>query len=323
MPSLFLMKQSFLLFVCCLVFSSVYSQKKFVPDTTYTKQVGQAFNLQIKGQFKDAALAYDSAFLTSGGGAKPLDLYNAAFTWVFANNISRALDHLEKAVYEYGFDDVEKLQREGELVGLSKDSRWTKLLQTAKKNREQREAKLDKGLTAKLKRVYYDDQYLRLQMDSVQKKYGQDSKEMKELWKAMLHKDSLNKLIVTEIIDTKGWLGPDEIGEEGANTLFFVIQHADPATQEKYLPAFRKAVQEGNAKPQQLALLEDRTRVNKGQKQIYGSQVSFNPLTNKNEFEPIEDAINVNKRRALVGLGPLEEYAKLFGIEYKLPLKAD
>lgn len=302
---------------------SLYSQKKFVPDTTYTKQVGQAFNLQIKRQFKDAALAYDSAFITSGGRAKPLDLYNAAFAWFFANNISRTFDHLEKAVYEYGFDDVEKLQREGELIGLSKDNRWAKLLQTAKKNREQREAKLDKGLTAKLERVYYDDQYLRLQIDSLQKKYGQDSKEMKELWKTILYKDSQNLIIVKEIIDTKGWLGPDEIGEEGANTLFYVIQHADPATHDKYLPALRKAVQEGNAKPQQLALLEDRTRVNKGQKQIYGSQLSFDPRINKYVFEPIEDEINVNKRRALMGLGTLEEYAKLFGIEYKLPSRAD
>lgn len=315
------MTKTSLLFTSCLFCISLYSQKKFIPDTTYIKQIGQAFNLQMKRQFKDAALAYDSAFIGSGGRAKPLDLYNAAFAWFFANNTNRTFDHLEKAVYEFGFDDVEKLQREGELIGLSKDNRWPKLLQTTKKNREQREAKLDKGLTAKLGLVLYEDQHLRLQLDSIQKKYGQDSKEMKELWKTILYKDSQNLIIVKKIIDTKGWLGPGEIGEEGANTLFYVIQHADPTTQDKYLPALRKAVQEGNAKPQQLAMLEDRTRVNKGQKQIYGSQVSFNPLTNKNEFEPIEDEINVNKRRALVGLGTLEEYAKQFGIDYKLPLR--
>ncbi len=82
---------------------------------------------------------------------------------------------------------------------------------------------------------------------------------MKELWKTILYKDSKNLLIVKEIIDTKGWLGPDVIGEKGNTTLFLVIQHADPATQEKYLPVLRKAVQEGNAAPQDLALLEDRT----------------------------------------------------------------
>lgn len=33
------------------------------------------------------------------------------------------------------------------------------------------------------------------------------------------------------------------------------------------------------------------------------------------------DEPNVNKRRASVGLQPLEDYAKLFGIEYVLPQK--
>ncbi len=132
MANLFLMKRSLLLCVCWLFLSSLYSQTKFIPDTTYIKQIGQAFNLQMKGQFKDAALAYDSVFTVSGGRAKPLDLYSAAFAWIGAG-IDRAFDHLEKAVYEYGFDDVEKLQREGELFGLNKDSRWNKLLLTAKK----------------------------------------------------------------------------------------------------------------------------------------------------------------------------------------------
>lgn len=42
----------------------------------------------------------------------------------------------------------------------------------------------------------------------------------------------------------------------------------------------------------------------------------------KYDFHPIEDEANVDKRRAEIGLGPLEEYARLFGIEYK-PVKRD
>jgi hypothetical protein len=37
------------------------------------------------------------------------------------------------------------------------------------------------------------------------------------------------------------------------------------------------------------------------------------------QFFPIQDEANVNKRRASVGLQPLEEYAKFFGINYVLP----
>jgi hypothetical protein len=124
---------------------------------------------------------------------------------------------------------------------------------------------------------------------------------------------------VKNIIDTYGWLGPDEIGEQGALTIFLVIQHSDSLTQVTYLPALRQAVKKGKAQPQSLALLEDRSLINQGKEQIYGSQVRRNEQTGKNEFFPIRDEANVNKRRASVGLQPLEEYAKFFGFEYVLP----
>ena len=54
-----------------------------------------------------------------------------------------------------------------------------------------------------------------------------------------------------------------------------------------------------------------------GKNQIYGSQV-VNSKTGELVFYPIEDEKNVNIRRAKVGLQPIEEYAKYFGIEYKL-----
>ena len=80
----------------------------------------------------------------------------------------------------------------------------------------------------------------------------------------------------------------------------------------------REAVGKGKAKTQDLALLEDRILTTQGKEQIYGSQLRRNEQ-GKYEFFPIMDEVNVNKRRASVGLGPLEEYAKYFGVDYVLP----
>ena len=57
-----------------------------------------------------------------------------------------------------------------------------------------------------------------------------------------------------------------------------------------------------------------------GKEQIYGSQVKGN---NKGgyEFYPIKDEANVNKRRASMNLGPLEDYAKSFGFFYVPPIE--
>ena len=90
-----------------------------------------------------------------------------------------------------------------------------------------------------------------------------------------------------------------------------VLQHADDATQRKYLKVFREAVKNRNASPSDLALLEDRINVHSGRPQVYGSQLTCDK-DNKCKLFPIEDPDHVDQRRHEVGLMPLAEYLKLF-----------
>jgi hypothetical protein len=129
--------------------------------------------------------------------------------------------------------------------------------------------------------------------------------------------DSINLQQVELLIKKYGWLGKSFVGARGNNTIFLVIQHSDLATQEKYLPLLQKSVDEEESRPSDLALLKDRVLMRQGKKQIYGTQIVFNKAGGQ-EFYPIEDEKNVNSRREKVGLQPIEEYAKLFGIDYKL-----
>jgi len=176
-------------------------------------------------------------------------------------------------------------------------------------------------LTAQLDSIHVKDQRYRQMIDDVEAKHGYESKEMKDLWRTINKNDSANLIQVTNILETYGWLGADAVGEQGNATIFLVIQHADLKTQEKYLPMMRQAVKNGKAKGSELALLEDRVAMRQGKKQIYGSQISRDQKTGKYFVAPIEDEPNVNKRRAAVGLMPLEDYARHFNIEYKLPEK--
>jgi hypothetical protein len=128
--------------------------------------------------------------------------------------------------------------------------------------------------------------------------------------------DSLNLIEVEKIISRYGWPGQSFVGQKGNVTVFLVIQHAELAVQEKYLPLLRASVAKGESRASNLALLEDRIRMRQGKKQIYGSQIHFNKETGAQEFWPIEDEASVNTRRAKMGMQPIEEYAKLFGIVY-------
>jgi hypothetical protein len=129
--------------------------------------------------------------------------------------------------------------------------------------------------------------------------------------------DSCNQVQVKALIAKYGWLGKSVIGNYN-QVMFLVIQHADLETQEKYFPLLKESADKGESSKTDAAMMHDRILMRQGKKQIYGSQVVLNK-TGGQEFYPIEDEKNVNLRRQKIGMQPIEEYAKYFGIEYKLP----
>lgn len=137
----------------------------------------------------------------------------------------------------------------------------------------------------------------------------------------MALQDSLDLARVTFIIDSAGWLGEAQIGHKANQALFLVIQHADrqPTIQARYLRVMRQAVADGDARANELAMLEDRVRVNAGKEQLYGSQIGWKD--GKPFVRQIEDEAHVNERRAAVGLEPLEKYAERFGITWTQPVE--
>jgi hypothetical protein len=175
---------------------------------------------------------------------------------------------------------------------------------------------LNDTLVGQLDSVRIDDQLYRGQLESIQNKYGVESQEMKDLWKIIQRKDSLNLIKIELILGKYGWLGADIIGESGNTTLFLVIQHSDLDTQIKYLPIMQNAVKNGNAKASSLALLEDRVALRQGKRQIYGSQISWNMETNEYYVLPLDDPDNVDKRRAAVGLPPLADYISTWNLKW-------
>lgn len=182
---------------------------------------------------------------------------------------------------------------------------------------------LNKQLVALLDTIYVEDQKNRNiqfmeQTIAIAKKYGRESKELKDYVRIIEDQDSINLIKVEKILNEHGWLGADIVGVQGNYTLFLVIQHSHLETQEKYLPIMREAVQKGNAKAQDLAFLEDRVALKKGERQIYGSQIGPDPETNEWVVRPLIDPDNVDKRRAEVGLGPLQDYISEHGMTWNV-----
>ena len=289
--------------------------------TAYFNLVSKADSLYTRKEYKTAAFYYSSAFKANGWKATSYDRYNAACSWALASNRDSAFFQLERIAQQADYSNYGHITTDTDLNSLHTDNRWQPLLELIKQNKDKAEANLDKPLAKLLDSIYTEDQKYRQMINDIEKMHGWKSQEMKDLWKIISRKDSGNLIVVTTILDKYGWLGAKKVGEQGNSTLFLVIQHSNQKTQEKYLPMMRDAVKNGQALGSALALLEDRVALSQGKKQIYGSQIHRNEKTGKYFVAPIEDEPNVNKRRASVGLGPLEVYAKHWDIDYRLPLK--
>jgi hypothetical protein len=175
-------------------------------------------------------------------------------------------------------------------------------------------AKLNRPLMLTLDTLYKEDQESRMKISMASK----DHAPTDSLWKVIREKDSLNLVKVNLILDKYGWLGPQDVGINGSQALFLVIQHANLGVQEKYLPMIRQAVKDGKTLSSNLALLEDRVNMRQGKPQIYGSQVFTNKKTGKFCFYPIADPDHVDEKRKTMGLQPIAEYSKLFKIDWNV-----
>jgi hypothetical protein len=143
-----------------------------------------------------------------------------------------------------------------------------------------------------------------------------------ETLRLMRQTDSANLERLTAIIDQHGWPGVGMVGQDASVAAFLILQHADPATQERYLPLLRQAAGRGELFPGMLAMLEDRVRMHRGEPQLYGTQLRENREAGRMELWTIEDEARVDARRASVGLPPLAEYLRMMGIEYTPPTPA-
>ncbi len=291
---------------------------------TYHSLMAEASAHRTAKEHALAVAAFERAFTLPGAGIRGQDFYVGACSAALAGQPELACDWLEKAAAA-GWVNPQSLQGNPDLASLHELPRWAGIVATMKAGRKALDAKIDKPLRAQLRAVLAEDQKYRMQIGDVEKKSGRDSAEMKELWKTINAKDAENLAKVTAILDTRGWLGPDIVGSDGGSALFLVIQHADLKTQQKYLPMMRAAVQAKKAEGSSLALLVDRVALGEGRRQIYGSQVSIEPDTGKAYVLPLDDPDGVDARRAEVGLEPLADYVKNWGlvwdpVEYKRQL---
>jgi len=164
------------------------------------------------------------------------------------------------------------------------------------------------ALIALLDEVFQTEQIPIRKRDSLMSIYGVDSPEAQELQVVVRKNHAVNEEIITNLLDDQGWPSFQIIGEEGNLTICNVLQHSSPEVRVKYLPVMRQAVLDKQLSPRFLVRAEDRIATDNGELQIYGGQMKWYPESQSFNVWPVYDPVNINKRRAAIGLGTIEEH---------------
>ena len=188
-----------------------------------------------------------------------------------------------------------------------------------KPNKTQTSIQNTEDLIAVLDTIWRTEQEPITLRDSLIEKYGVESKEVQGQQEIYEKNHAINERKVKVILDKYGWPGKDIIGEQGNWTICNVIQHSDNEIRIKYLPMIRQAVKDKKLHPRFLVRTEDRIATERGDLQIYGGQMKYYPETKSFNVWPVYDPVNIDKRRAEIGLEPISEFLKRrFNFEWNL-----
>lgn len=267
-----------------------------------------------KKQYEDCAEAFlktarlDSADFNS--------YYGAACCKALAGDHETAFLCLDTAI-ERGWRDTTWMYADNDLVSLRASEGWRARIEKIRQYLRNEEMQANKPYREALLRIGDDDQRYRRMIDSVSRTFGWQSSQMGDLGRQIQSVDSVNLQELEKLITQFGWPTRTMVGKRSCMAAWLVIQHSELPVQEKYLPMIEKAARDGDLDKSSYALLVDRVRMRKGQRQLYGSQIIRD--SSGVALYPIEDEENVNRRRLEMGMQPIEEYVKRWNIFYVRP----
>ena len=110
--------------------------------------------------------------------------------------------------------------------------------------------------------------------------------------------DSSNQRQLLAMVPLEGWFGERRYGLEASEAAFHIVQHADLATQQRFLPVLQRFVERGDARPFEFAKMFDRVAIRQGRPQRYGTQ--FQCENHHWVVAPLEAPEQVDTRRVAI-----------------------
>jgi hypothetical protein len=144
---------------------------------------------------------------------------------------------------------------------------------------------------------------------------------MQEAKQLQVAADALNQKILAELLQAKGFPTLTKVKRGATQTALSILQRADTATINKWIPTIKKLITEKELLEADCAYIIDFALVQQGKPQIYGTQLYRDKADNLLKPRPFISISSVNQTRKLAGLPLWSEYLLQMGAEQPTPVK--
>lgn len=277
----------------------------------YNQAIVKADSCYMKKEYAQAESFFNEAF-QQDNYIRGYHLFNAACVASLAGDNDAAFGFLEMRMAKEPDWCMQDVMADKDLAPLHEDSRWSAFARTMQERKNRKESAYDLPLRNELISIGKSDQDIRQQW-SIANRQSASKQVTDSLLREMSHRDSINQQKIFQILDTRGWVGKELVGD-ACEVFWMVTQHASVQQQQKYLPVFKAAVKKGDIHPSHVAMMEDRINVFEGKPQKYGSQLHTGS-DGKEQLYPLQDEKRVDEWRKEVGMEPLADYLRRMGVK--------
>ncbi|SHE85708.1 DUF6624 domain-containing protein [Pedobacter caeni] len=299
-------------FIVLLVGCSLFLKAQ--PGLQYQELVARASLCHLQKDYKQAILYFERAFELEQ--PDELNAYKAAGVYALARQQEKAFHYLDISIKK-GWTEADWLASDPYFENLRSKFRkdWDLVIKAAYEGERNYEGSLKHPqLRKKINLLTLNDQRLRYARIQATNK-----EEQRTIDEQIHQSDRDNLEEVKKILKEYGWPKLSDIGRDGQNNLWLMVQHADHdvSFQQYALGLMEQIKHSGQLTMENYAFLYDRVKCNLNYKQSYGTQVNWSGNGKAAGFRRIAGESEVDQRRKLLGLPPLYIYALTYGFDYK------
>jgi hypothetical protein len=304
-----MIKSLLIFFFSCFLSIASYAQT----ESIYQTLIAKAGLLHLQKNYIEAISYYDQAFQIQKPDA--LTAYKAAGMYSLDSNANKAFQYLQLSL-ETGWTEAEWISFDPyfDYLRVAYPERWKLIREASLLAESQYEKQLQfPSIRKEINLMTFNDQKLRYQR--IQAK---NDSAKKSINRQIMKSDLSNMNRAKEIIKQYGWLKISQIGKDGQNNLWLIVQHAeqDVLFQQAALKTMEKLLGTKEINIENYAFLYDRVQCNLNYMQLYGTQVEWAHNGEASGFKPIVNEYLTDELRQKNGLQPLKIYALTYGFDY-------